>query len=75
MFTSLGFLLTFISPFLISLIYYPEGNIVDGFVAWTETLKSGQALEMYKNTMIIGYNGVFFGHSLLNSIRLFNDTL
>ncbi len=69
-FTSLGFLLTFISPFLISLIYYPEGNVVDGFVAWTETLKSGQALEMYKNTMIIGYNGVFFGHSLLNSIRL-----
>tara|TARA_B100000941_G_scaffold53477_1_gene34529 strand:- start:444 stop:1682 length:1239 start_codon:yes stop_codon:yes gene_type:complete len=69
-YTSLGFLIAFASPFIVSLIYYPEGNIIDGFNAWANNLLSGQAMEMYKNTMIIGYNGVFFGHSLLNSIRL-----
>ena len=69
-YTTIGFISAFISPFIISLFYYPEGNVIDGFVGWSETLLNGEAMEMYKNTMIIGYNGVFFGHSLLNSIRL-----
>ncbi len=69
-YTSLGFFLAFISPFIISLIYYPNGNIIDGFWGWAETISSGRAMQMYKDTMVVGYNGVFFGHSLLNSIRL-----
>ena len=39
-------------------------------MGWVDTLTSGTATKMYKDTMVVGYNGVFFGHSLLNSIRL-----
>ncbi len=69
-YTSFGFLIAFISPFIISLFYYPHGNIADSFMGWVDTLTSGTATKMYKDTMVVGYNGVFFGHSLLNSIRL-----
>ena len=66
-YTSLGFLIAFISPFIISLFYYPHGNVVDSFIGWTDTLASGTATKMYKDTMVVGYNGVDRKSTRLNS--------
>ena len=64
---SVGFGLMFIMP-----LYYQHsyslGNFTDNLLQWINTFPEG--LKFYKNHMVLGWSGVHFGHSVLNSLWL-----
>ena len=66
--TFCGFTILFLLPFLLSSIIFPYGEPIENINIWLNTYPEG--LKFYKNHMVLGWSGVHFGHSLLNSIWL-----
>ena len=65
---SVGFGMMFIMPFILSIFVFPFGNFTDNLFQWINTFPEG--LKFYKNHMVLGWSGVHFGHSVLNSLWL-----
>lgn len=45
-----------------------NGSIVSNVIAWSEVVQKG--FDNYTGMMVLSYNGVFFGHSLMNAFRI-----
>lgn len=63
-----GLSIMFFLPFILSSFIFPYGNIVENLNQWIVTFPEG--LIFYKNHMVLGWSGVHFGHSILNSLWL-----
>ena len=62
-----GFAISFLVAFVAG--FATGGIVINNFYSWLDNVVKG--FKAYNDMMVMSFNGVYFGHSLMNALRIF----